>query len=261
MTLEKGRSAASSKPMIKKVRLRLQEEQDSCFCNGCGHRITPPAGNSLVSLPSLEKENLDVQQVVAEHRTAFEAALVRGKGLLRDRSEEKESPSCFISYAWGVSEDQRRILQLAKDMRNAGIRVLLDRWHNPPGTSITLFTDQILSADNVAVAGTPTLREKYDTQATDRVLAAELRLINIRLQRPTQYGPTVILRLLSGDIVDAFPPPMLQDLVGISLKEEGQYFSNLFGLIWRLYELPFDHPLLEDLQVSMSPQAESTISY
>ncbi|UCC32765.1 MAG: toll/interleukin-1 receptor domain-containing protein [Phycisphaerales bacterium] len=171
---------------------------------------------------------------------------------MRDREEAEKRPTCFISYAWGVPEHERWVVQLAKDMQNAGIDVLLDRWHNPPGTSLTRFTDQILSSDYVVVVGTPKLREKYDTQASDPVVAAELRLINTRLRQPTRYGPTVIPLLLAGDSPGVFTP-QLQDVVCIPFLEDELYFVNLFDLIWRLYELPFDHPLLEDLRASMSP--------
>ena len=36
-------------------------------------------------------------------------------------------------------------------------------------------------------------------------------------------------------------------------REEPFYFVNLFDLLWRFFDLPFDHPLREDLRRSMSP--------
>ena len=102
------------------------------------------------------------------------------------------------------------------------------------------------------MVGTPKLREKYDTETSDPVVAAELELINIRLRQPSTYGPTVIPLLLAGDQRSAFTP-LLQDVVSVRFLEEEQYFVNLFNLIWRLYELPPDHPFLEDLGTSMGP--------
>jgi len=235
------------------VMVQLEKKRPFSFCHGCGEKVALPGKEAVTPLPVEDEKHVAAQQVVAQRRTAFEAALVRVKGLLRDRGDVDKRPSCFISYAWGVAEHQRWVLQLAKDLRNAGIGVLFDRWHNPPGTNLSRFTDQILSSDYVVVVGTPKLREKYDTKASDPVVAAELLLINTRLQQPTRYGPTVIPLLLAGDSQSAFTP-MLQGLVCIQFLDEDLHFVNLFDLIWRLFELPFDHPLLEDLRASMGPQ-------
>jgi hypothetical protein len=231
---------------------QLEKGRNFSFCPSCGEKLTLPAREVLTAFPQAEDENISAQRDVAMRRTAFEAALVRLKGLLRDRNKEEKSPTCFISYAWGVSEHERWVLQLARDIRNAGIDVLFDRWHNPPGASLSRFTDQILSSDYVIVVGTPKLREKYETLSSDPVVAAELRLINTRLRQPAQYGPTIIPLLLAGTSLNSFTP-LLQDLVGIHLYEEAFYFVNLFDLIWRIYELPFDHPMLEELRISMGP--------
>ena len=115
-------------------------------------------------------------------RTNFETALVRVKSLLRDRGEA-EKPTCFISYAWGVPYHERWVLQLAKDLRNADIDVLLDKWNSPPGSDLVRYIDQILKSEFVIVAGTPSLLQKYDSNISDPVVAAELRLINLRLSK------------------------------------------------------------------------------
>jgi small GTP-binding protein len=231
---------------------QLNKGKNFSFCHECGEKVALPDPELLTRLSHKEEATLDAQQTIAQYRTAFEAALVRVKGLLRDQGKEMK-PSCFISYAWGVSAHERWVLQLAKDLRNADIDVLLDRWHNPPGTSLTRFTDHVLSSDFVVVVGTPKLREKYETRSQDPIVAAELRLINTRLRKPSKYGPTVIPALIAGDFEASFAP-LIQDIVSIDFRTEEQHFVNLFNLIWRLYELPFDNPLLEELQASMTPQ-------
>ncbi|HEV3073593.1 MAG TPA: TIR domain-containing protein [Thermoanaerobaculia bacterium] len=237
---------------------RLQE--GFSFCNNCGHRLILPSPETLRPLARNEERQVGEEQHVVLRRTAFEAALTRLQAILRDREEEqksgKGSPTCFISYAWGVPEHEQWVLRFARDMRNARVDVLLDRWHNLPGTSLSRFIDRVESSDYVVVVGTPKLREKYDTQASDPVVASELRLINTRLRQPGKYGPTVIPLLLSGSSSTAFTP-FLQDLVSISFREEEMYFVRLFELIWRLYNLPSDHPLLEELRSSMVPAEQA----
>lgn len=231
---------------------RLSEGNNFSFCHKCGTQVSLPSPEPLTRLSPKEEVELDTQQTIAQYRTAFEAALVRVKGLLRDQGKEKK-PSCFISYAWGISENERWVLQLAKDLRNADIDVLLDRWHSPPGSNLDLYIDRILSSDFVIPVGTPELRQKYETKKTDPVVAAELKLVNLRVRQPTEYGETVLPVLLTGDAKKSLPP-QLQPLVSVDFRESEFYFRKLFDMLWRLYDLPFDNPLLEELQDSMTPQ-------
>ena len=113
---------------------------------------------------------------------------MRVKALLRDRDRSRK-PTCFISYAWGVPEHERWVLQMAKDLRNAGIDVLLDRWHSPPGSNLDLYLERIISSDFVIPVGTPQLREKYDTRTGDPVVAAELRLVDLRINLRSMVKP------------------------------------------------------------------------
>lgn len=231
---------------------RLNEGEHFSFCHKCGTRVSLPSPEALTRLSPKEEIELDAQQAIAAYRTAFEAALVRVKALLRDQGRE-EKPTCFIIYAWGISENERWVLQLAKDLRNAEIDVLLDRWHSPPGSNLDLYLERIDSSKFVIVVGTPELRQKYDTRKSDPVVAAELKLINLRVRQPSAYGETVLPVLLTGDPKTSFTP-QLQPLVSVDFRETELYFRKLFDMIWRLYDLPFDNPLLEELQASMTPR-------
>jgi hypothetical protein len=231
---------------------RLAENEKFSFCNKCGNKLRFSSPEPLTRLSRHEEVILDAQQAVAQHRTAFESALVRVKALLRDRSEE-EKPTCFISYAWGVPKHERWVLQLAKDLRNSGINVLLDRWHSPPGSNLDLYIERILSCDFVLPVGTPGLCQKYNTQKADPVVAAELKLINLRVRQPNAYGETVLPVLLAGEAETSLSP-QLQPLVCVDFREEDFYFRKLFDMIWRIYNLPFDNPLLAELQASISPR-------
>jgi hypothetical protein len=208
----------------------------------------------LTRLSHKEEIVLDEQQAIAQRRTAFESALVRVKGLLRDRGEDKK-PTCFISYAWGAPEHQRWVMQLAKDLRNADIDILLDRWNVVPGSNLDRYIEQIMDANFVIVVGTPSLLQKYKSTASDPVVKAELEMVNMRLRQTNKYGHTILPILVDGEIDTSFPP-QAQKLIYIDFKQTDQYFVQLFDMIWRLFNLPFDHPLLDELRAAMSPQGK-----
>jgi small GTP-binding protein len=231
---------------------QLNKGKKVTFCHECGKRVNLPSPEPLTRLAPKVEGEIDTQSKIVEYRTAFEAALVRVKALLRDKRKKKK-PTCFISYSWGVSENERWVLQLAKDLRNADLDVLLDRWDSPPGSNLDLYIDRILSSEFVIPVGTPELRKKYESKKTDPVVAAELKLVNLRVRQPKEYGDTVLPILLTGTAKTSFTP-QLQPLVSVDFRDSTLYFRKLFDMIWRLYDLPFDNPLLEELQESMTPQ-------
>jgi small GTP-binding protein len=238
----------------KVVMTQLAKEKKISFCNECGEKLNLPNPEPLTRLSDREEVLLDTEQDVVRYRTAFEAALVRVKALLRDRGAEEIS-TCFISYAWGIPDEERWVRQLAKDLRKADINILLDRWESIPGSNLDRYVAQILECDFVVPIGTPKLLQKYDTEEDNPVVKAELKLIDLRVRQPNEYGETVIPALLSGDAKRSLTP-QLQPLVNVDFREKDFYFRKLFDLIWRMHDLPFDHPLLEELQQSMSPRRE-----
>jgi small GTP-binding protein len=223
------------------------------FCANCGSKVEIPSPEDL-TITATSNEEVHEQQQVADFRTSFEAGLVSVKSLLLERGDAGAKPTCFISYAWGVLDDENWVLQLAKDLRNADIDVLLDRWHSSPGSDLGRYIDRILSSQFVIVVGTPELRQKYEVKGADPVVAAELELIDLRLRQPKRYGSTVLPVLLHGAAHEVFTPS-LQKLVNIDFRKEDMYFSQLFVVLWKLWALPFDHPLLEELRESITGAA------
>jgi small GTP-binding protein len=231
------------------VMKQVDRKRDFMFCANCGLRLVLPSPEDLTIKVDRDQKVQDQKQV-ADHRTAFEAGLVNIKSLLLERSDARTKPTCFISYAWGVPEHERWVVQLAKDIRNADIDVLLDRWDSPPGSDLGRYIDRILNSDFVIVIGTPDLQRKYEADNIDPVVAAELELIALRLRQRRHYGHTVIPILLQGEANESFMP-ILQKLVNIDFRKNELYFSRLFMIIWQLWSLPLSHPMLEELQNSI----------
>ena len=73
--------------------------------------------------------------------------------------------------------------RLARDLQNAGIDVILDRWHNAAiGANMARFISGSRRAPWIVVVGTPLYRQKYENKVstTGSVVAAEVDLINLR---------------------------------------------------------------------------------
>ncbi len=132
--------------------------------------------------------------------------------------------------------------ELATDLCNAGITVVLDRWENARfGASVPRFVERIVGARKVIVVGTPLYRTKYDNDQpmSAFVVAAEGDLIGKRMIGSEADKESVLPVLLDGTSESAFPP-LLQGRVYADFRPAQRYLLTVFGLIVSLYQLSSD---------------------
>ena len=207
----------------------------------------PPGSTSQQLADAINNQALNKAQGDYQWRKTFESAVVRIKSLANGKK-----PDCFISYAWGKPAHEGWVKQLATDLRSAGIDALLDLWNSQPGSNLDEFIEKTHECSFVLVVGTPLLLQKYQSESTDPVVAAELRLINLRVREKNAFGPSVIPLLLDGDAKTAFTP-QLRPLVSMDFRQPDEYWSKLITLIWLMHGLPMDHPLLSQFQQALKP--------
>jgi small GTP-binding protein len=229
---------------------RIGEQKGFLFCGDCGKKITLPKEGEPVALSRSEREKLSREQQHTRQRTAFEAALSRVKGFVRD--EKLTAPSCFISYAWGNASQERWVRELARDLQKADIEVILDQKDTQIGANIARFVSRIEESDYIVVVGTPLYRRKYENKmsSTGSVVAAEVDLINQRLIGTEERKSTVLPLLLEGESQNSLPP-LIQGKVYKSFLIEKLYFASLLDLILTLYRIPLDHTAVRDLREAM----------
>lgn len=216
------------------VTRQLRRGKINMHCSDCGGLLDLSSAEEELTDNTFE-QGLDEQKDIAHRRRAFETDLVKMKAILRDSGSDK-LPTCFICYAWGNPDHEQWVLRFAKDLKNAGINVLLDKWKNRPGSSISGYIDEIERADYTLVIGTPALRGKYFDELGSPIVAAEQKMVNTILRRPNEYGSKIIPILLSGTQQDSFTP-QLQDLAYIDFLHETEYFLTLMSLIGQLFDI------------------------
>jgi hypothetical protein len=234
----------------RSVARRLSKEGKAfTFCNDCGEKLALPKAGEPIQLSRDEQAKVNAQRQAAEQRTSFEQAVFRVQAYVAE--QKPKSPETFISYAWGVPEQERWVeKQLATDLLKAGIEVILDRWDNARiGASVTRFVGRIKKCEKIVVIGTPAYRRKYENQDTKAgyVVAAEVDLIDRRMIGTEKQKESVLPLLVEGDEETSLPP-LLQGRVYADFRDERAYFAIAFDLILSLYQLPVIHPAVEDLR-------------
>lgn len=231
---------------------RIGEQKGFLFCGECGKKIALPKAGEEVALSEDERASVGEEQERTRRRTAFESALTRVKAVVRD--EKIETPTCFVSHAWGDDAQERWVRALSRDLENAGVRVTLDKKDNAEiGANIARFVSLIEKSDFVAVVGTRAYRRKYENkdETTGSVVASEVDLINLQLVGASEEEKrTVLPVLLEGDEKSSLPP-LMRGKVYADFRRDDLYFPSLFDLILTLYGIPFGHRAVADLRDAM----------
>jgi hypothetical protein len=185
----------------------------------------------------------------------FEAARAWVMAFAREAKRPRR-PSCFISYAWGEADREHWVEnRLARALQDAGIEVILDRWHNARvGAPVHRFISLIEKAQYVIVVGTPLYRRKYENKLskTGSVVAAEVDLINLRLVGTERQKNTVLPVLLDGNERRSLPP-LVRGRKFADFRCPQAYYATLFDLIVTLYGLPFEDPVVGSLREALRP--------
>lgn len=231
------------------VREYLRNGREHTFCNECGQKISLPKSGEAIQLTKGDQKQVEEQRRTAEERTKFEQAVFRIHLFVKE--QRIRPPECFISYAWGVPEQERWVERsLATDLQKAGITVVLDRWENARvGSSVPRFVERIARCDNVLVVGTPLYRRKYDNGDPMRgfVVSAEGDLIGKRMIGTEAEKGSVLPLLLMGTAEESFPA-LLQGRVYADFTRSEGYFLTALDLILSLYKIPPHHEAVADLR-------------
>lgn len=235
------------------IRERRAAGATTLFCVQCGGRVELGPQTGVTPLSPIQQESVDVERQVAEARSRFEGAAYRMKAYAME--QRTTAPSCFISYAWGNAEHERWVEQLATDLLQAGLDIVLDRWENGRiGASVPRFIERVASTDRVIVIGTPDYRRKYDNGDPMRgfVVAAEGDLIGVRLIGNESRKETVLPVLVDGTDITAFPY-LLHGRVYADFRVAPAYFDRVIDLMLSLYGIEARHPLAIELRGSTRP--------
>jgi hypothetical protein len=84
---------------------------------------------------------------------------------------------------------------------------------------------------------TPRYRQKDQSEDSDPVVQAELRLIKSKLMSRDLVHDTVIPLLCAGTREGSFPP-LFRDSVFLDFRKEGDFFPRLFELVLTIHQIP-----------------------
>jgi len=199
--------------------------------------------STCTSIPYGQRTNLPFKTALASFKTLRSVQPTL-------QSLKAHQPTCFISYAWGIPEHEAFVLSLAQDLKEAGVNVLFDKWHNKGGTDTARFAQKLLdpTTDFVILVGSKKLMEKYNGSEPS-VLRLELEMISQRATWST-HTKNILPILLEGTHQDVLPP-FLWGTVSIGFQNPKNYSSNFLSLLERLYQLDENDLYLAEIKNSL----------
>lgn len=148
----------------------------------------------------------------------------------------EKHPKTFISYAWGLEEENKWVLELATYLRKNGIDAILDQWDMIVGSDIHSFMEQIEPADKVLIICDKIYVEK--TKDTNTGVGKETTIIKPELYEKYDQAKFIPVIRQTDETGKAFVPVFIKSLVYVDMSTSELYTSNMTKLVSAIFSKP-----------------------
>ncbi len=163
----------------------------------------------------------------------YQSAMAEVRLMEKFQSNFSNNPTCYITYAWGIQEEENWVKDFVKELEKQGIELFFDKWSNSPGASLPRFIDNIEKCNLVVIVGTPNLKLKHKNTQNQTIVSQELEIIQQRVIN----GESIIPIILKGNNEESLPI-FLQKHISLDFREDENYYKEIFKLILGVYKIP-----------------------
>lgn len=148
-------------------------------------------------------------------------------------------PKLFISYSWSTVEHEQWVLDLATELRESGVDVILDKWDLKEGHDSVAFMEKMVTdpdISKVAVISDKTYAEKADGRAGG--VGTETQIISREVYENQAQEKFVAVLPTKDENGKAYLPTYYKGRIYIDLSEPEKYAENFEKLIRWIYNKP-----------------------
>ncbi|NDU99700.1 SEFIR domain-containing protein [Pseudoroseicyclus tamaricis] len=154
------------------------------------------------------------------------------------------APKAFISYSWSTPDHEQRVLDLATELRDSGVDVILDKWDLSEGQEATVFMERIVSDPDVRkvlIVSDRLYCEKSDARRGGA--GTEAQIISSRLYEQQDEGKFVALIFERDDYGKPYVPAYYTSRVFIDFTDASRYTDRFEQLLRWIFGRPqFEKP-------------------
>lgn len=150
-----------------------------------------------------------------------------------------EAPKLFISYSWSNAEHDARVLNLATELTQSGVNVILDKWDLKEGHDATAFMEKMVTDETIKKV-LIICDEVYCVKANKRTggVGTETQIITAEIyskQDQTKFVAVIYEKDQNGN---PFLPVYYKARIYIDLSEFETYSANFEKLLRWVYDKP-----------------------
>ena len=173
-----------------------------------------------------------------------------------------DHPKVFISYSWGSSEHQEKVLSFATRLIGDGVDVILDKWDLTEGNDMNAFMEKCINdptVTNVLMLLDKVYAEKADKRAGG--VGTETQIISAKVYQEVEQDKFIPIIFERDDDGNIYKPIYLQNRLHFDLSEPDFYEDNYARLVRKLFGVETyrkpeigKRPDWVDTQISVNPQ-------
>ncbi len=150
-----------------------------------------------------------------------------------------ETPKLFISYSWSNPTHEQWVIELANELTESGIHVILDKWDLKEGHDSVAFMEKMVTdpeISKVAIVCDKVYASKADGRSGS--VGTETQIISREVYENQEQGKFVAIIPEKDDQGKAFLPIYYKSRIYIDLSEPDNYADNFEKLLRWIYDKP-----------------------
>ncbi len=150
-----------------------------------------------------------------------------------------KNPKLFISYSWSSSTHEQMVIDLACELRESGVDVILDKWDLKEGQDAISFMEKMVSDDQIQKVIMITDRV-YVEKADERQggVGTETQIISKNVYEAQDQTKFVAVVTEKDENGKPYVPIYYQSRIHIDLSEPDTYSENFEKLLRWIFDKP-----------------------
>jgi hypothetical protein len=149
------------------------------------------------------------------------------------------APKLFISYSWSNAEHERRVIDLATELRQSGVDVVLDKWDLKEGHDAHAFMEAMVTDEEIGKV-VIICDEKYAVKADGRKggVGTETQIISAEIYGKKSQEKFVAVVFEKDEKGKPYLPTYYKTRIYIDLSEPDRYAENFESLLRWVFDKP-----------------------
>lgn len=149
------------------------------------------------------------------------------------------SPRLFISYSWSTPEHEQWVLDLAIELVNSGVDVVLDKWDLREGHDSIAFMEKMVTDPSISKV-ILVCDQIYASKADDRAggVGTEAQIISAEVYAKQSQDKFVAVIAEKSDAGKPYLPTYYKSRIYVDLSESDCYAENFEKLLRWIFDKP-----------------------